>query len=52
MSFSFLKIDFTFNHVYMSVCMWVCVHECRCPQKPKALDSPAAGVTGGYEGAT
>lgn len=30
------KFGFAFSYVYL--CMRVCVHECRCPKKPKALD--------------
>ena len=33
----------------MSVSVCICIVECRCPQRLKALDSPVAGVTNGYE---
>lgn len=28
----------------VSVYMWVCTHECRCPRRSDTLDSPRPGV--------
>jgi hypothetical protein len=27
------------------VCLWVCAHECQCPQKPEVSDPPRDEVT-------
>lgn len=36
MSSPLKKFSFALNFVYL--CMRVCIYECRCPQKPMALD--------------
>lgn len=33
--------------MYTHVCVYA--HECSCPQKLEALDTPGAGVTGSHE---
>lgn len=31
--------------VYVCAYVWVCAHECGCPQRPEVWNSPVAGVT-------
>lgn len=38
--------------LFIIMCMYgdrICTCECRCPQRPKVLGRPEAGVIGGYE---
>ena len=34
--------------LYVHFRVWVCAHECRCPQRPEAVIATRARVVGGY----
>lgn len=45
--FKKIYIYFIFNYVYEYTCVWLCIHEHRCPRRPEEAMVPTrAGVTG------
>lgn len=35
-----------FNYVHVCICLWVCIPEYRCMQRPEVLDTPKLGLIG------